>query len=101
MGTLLVAAAALPAERTPILRRVLLFQSHLLLSPHMHLYFLIPACVEGRRCYYSSVYFVIGDVCLFLYRQACRYLLIYVIYFVLLYGFIFRSALFEAISLFF
>ena len=35
-----------------------------------------------------QVSFVIVNVCLFLYRQACRYLLIYVIFFLLCYGLI-------------
>lgn len=76
------------------------FQSHLLLSLHMHLYFFIPACVKDCRCYYRFI--------LFCYRrhlpfsvQAGLQIFTYLceFFFVLFSGFILRTALFEATSL--
>jgi len=61
--------------------RKIWFESHLFtFSTHVHLYSFIPACGKGCRCCYRLFYFVIVNVCLFLYRQACRYLLIYVLW---------------------
>lgn len=52
------------------------------ITPLLSLYtctctFFIPGCVKGCR-FYHRFFFVFVVVCLFLYRQACRYLLIYV-----------------------
>lgn len=98
----------LPAERTgdPLKSSVSLgkslkmfFQSHLLLSLHMHLYFFIPACVKGCRCYYRFILFCYRR-CLPFSVQAGLQIFTYLCeFFVLFAGFIFSTALFEAISL--
>lgn len=46
-------------------------------SIHMHLYFPFQHVLRVLGVKYRFFYFVIVIVCLFLYRQACRYLLIY------------------------
>ena len=88
--TLLVAAAdlqaaVLPAERTgnPLVLSSVSLENVLSITPfifstHMHLYFFSFQCVKGCRCYFNFVLFFfclffIVYVCLFLYRQACRY----------------------------
>lgn len=57
------------------------FQSHRLLSLHMHLNFFHSSVCYGVVGVITGYFYFIVNVCLFLYRQACRYLLIYVIFF--------------------
>lgn len=66
-------------------------------STHMHLYFFKFQCVlRVAGVITGYFYFVIVSVCLFLSRQACRYLLIYVISLFCLFSVLLN---FEAISI--
>lgn len=68
-----------------------------LLFTHIYLYFISFQLVFRVVGIITGYFYFIVDICLFLYRQACRYLLIYVILF---YGFIwsYQSFLFDAWS---